>query len=239
MRFRTAPLRRAVGFNLLLAGLLLGACSSSGNTAAPTSLVSETSVAVEDEFPIAAPESTTVEQGALQAQVDAESAAAFPGVDAPPAPTVPVDKLAADSATCKAFAQVADANFQASGVTNKFTAAMLDVEAGQDRTAVAAQWDAFRKDFGDVSAKIIPQLKGAYDTLSKEQPQFKDQLGDIFVVTEQTLGVMAKVNFDELETFQDQLIKDVGTDKLLAAGEASLEIDRFSRAACGIQFASS
>jgi hypothetical protein len=235
--------RRASGMSTVVVGLAailaLGACGSSSDDAAAPETNNQLDVAESVAFPSSAPESTTLEQGALQAQVDAESAAAFPAVDAPPTPTVPVDKLAADSATCKAFQQVADANFEASGVTNKFTAAMLAVDGSKDKTAVAAEWDSFRQEFAVLSAKIVPQLKGAYDTLSKEQPQFKEQLGDIFVVTEQSLGVMTKVDFNELATFQTQLIETVGTDKLLAAGESSLKIDAFSRAACGIRFAGS
>lgn len=146
--------------------------------------------------------------------------------------------MAADSKTCKAIIKVRDLNEKSGASVATFTSAMLPVD-GESRTPaeIESSFDAFLRTFEADSKKLLPELSSAYASLSKEQPQFKDDLVGIEKVTIGLLKTLTGMKGSDLERFDEIVATALPQDELIAAGQASLKIDKFARASCGVPFA--
>jgi hypothetical protein len=205
--------------------LALAACGSS-DTASESAASSETSASTVAEL-ASTPETTT---GPVTDSVDTTVSTA--GGEAPPA------SLPADSETCKAIIKVRDLNEKSGASVSTFTAAILPVD-GETRTPaeIEVSFDKFLRTFEEDSKKLLPELGDAYASLAKAQPQFKTDLVGIEKVTIGLLNTLTGMKGSDLERFDEIVATALPQDELIAAGKASLKIDTFARASCGVPFA--
>jgi hypothetical protein len=216
-------------------------------TAETTALASETVAAEVTETTLAASE--TVAETTASETTTADSA---PTADSAATDTAAgseaVATLAADSPTCKAFAEVKRLNDETGALTNELQAKLLATisAAGESTGSDAGSTEKIEADFADfidkfnVSAKkSVPQIQAAYVILAKEQPQFKKELAAVEDVTVKAIKFFGTVNAKKLDTFQEDLIGALGMEAVTEAGAGTLKIDAFSRKACNLTFANS
>lgn len=150
---------------------------------------------------------------------------------------VAVDSLATDSATCMAFAKVKALNDRSGELTSEFTSKMLAGAGEGDSSKVAKAWEEFRVKFAADADLVLPELQAAYATLAAEQPQFADDFANLDEVTVKVIKMFASIGFNDLDKLEERLSEAVPQDKTIAAGQSSLKIDTYAKAACGIAFA--
>jgi hypothetical protein len=217
-------------------------------TAETTVLASETVAAeVATETTLAASE--TVAETTASETTTADSAPTTDSTATDSAPeTQAVATLAADSPTCKAFAEVKRLNDETGALSNELQAKLLATisAAGESTGSDAGSTEKIEADFADFvdkfnlsAKKSVPQLQTAYETLAKEQPQFKKELAAVEDVTVKAIKFFGTVNAKKLDTFQEDLIGALGMEAVTAAGAGTLKIDAFSRKACNLTFANS
>jgi hypothetical protein len=141
--------------------------------------------------------------------------------------------LAADSKTCVALGRVKALNDESAKIAAKIT----NVEEGGSAEEQGKQFEKAVGEFKSEAGKFIPDLNAAYDDLATEQPQFKDDLTNLKEVTVEIFKAMGDMKGDDLARFPEIIAAAAPQEKLIAAGEASLKIDKFSKESCGIPFA--
>lgn len=217
---------------MLTVGSLAGCGSDTAETVAASSVATEASAAGSDAA-IEATDTEVDETGAVATEAAVETESSVQTTEA----GVAVASLAPDSATCVAFAKVKELNDRSGTLTAQFTSQMLAGAGAGDTSKVERAWEEFRVKFAADSEVVLPELQAAYATLSLEQPQYADDFANLDEVTGKLLTVFASMSFADLEKLEEKLAEAVPTEKTIAAGQASLKIDSFSRAACGIAFA--
>jgi hypothetical protein len=229
MVFQTRRLISSLGVVCLLAGGL-ASCSSDAKTtteAASTEAASTEPTTETEAVETAAPETEVAETEAVTTDaaetVAAETEAA-------------VGSLAADSPTCTAFAKVKELNDRSGALTAEFQTQIVS-GAGESPEKAAEAWKTFQTKFAADSEVVLPQLKEAYATLAKEQPQYAKDFANLDEVTGDLLKFFTTISYDELDKLESKLAEAVSTEKTIAAGQSSLKIDKFSKSACGIAFA--
>ena len=250
-----APATAKVALSIAVLSLvgLVGCASDKAakDTAAETTvLVSETVAAeVLAETTVAASE--TVAETTVSEATTADSApASDTAVADSAAETQAVAQLAADSPTCKAFAEVKRLNDETGALTNELQAKLLATvsaaTSGETTGSDAGSTKKIEADFADfidkfnVSAKkSVPQIQAAYVVLAKEQPQFKKELTAVEDVTVKAIKFFGTADAKKLDTFQEDLIGALGMEAVTEAGAGTLKIDAFSRKACNLTFANS
>jgi hypothetical protein len=148
-------------------------------------------------------------------------------------------RLADDSPTCTAIRKVKDLNDAAGALTAEFSAQIFSASNASDSEAVQKAFDKYIAAFREKSKVVIPQLTAAYDVLITEQPQFSEQLTNLKEVTVVAVDKMGELEGADLDSVDmEKFFTDaVPKEKLVAAGNASLEIDKFSMTACELPFA--
>jgi hypothetical protein len=134
---------------------------------------------------------------------------------------------------------VKELNDRAGALTEQFTSEILKAKNAVDPAAVQKSFDEYIKTFREQSSEVIPQLTDAYKVLATEQPQFAtqlDNLSEVTVVLVKKLGDLEGVDLDKID-LQTVFAEAIPQDRITAAGLASLEIDKFSMAACDLPFA--
>jgi hypothetical protein len=147
-----------------------------------------------------------------------------------------VGSLAPDSPTCTAFAKVKELNDRSGALTAEFQTQIVS-GASESPEKAAEAWKDFQTKFAADSEVVLPQLKDAYATLAKEQPQYAKDFANLDEVTGDLLKFFTTISYDDLDKLESKLAEAVSTEKTLAAGQSSLKIDKFSKSACGIAFA--
>lgn len=195
---------------------------------------------------------TTAETTAETAQDTAQetaAASAVPVTEIEPPESVPAvtDSTAAlrparfpdDSPTCVAVAKVRNLNDQAGALTSKFQEKILATmsDDSPDKGAIDKGFDEFVKEFNAKTVPVQSELLDAYAVLSKEQPQFADDLTNLSEVTVAVLGALGTLQAGGLDNFEELLLNAAPQDNIIAAGQASLKIDAFTKAACDLPFA--
>jgi hypothetical protein len=228
-RFRSKVVR---SFGVLLfVALPLAACSSDSSKTTPAAV---TEASTETEAPdTAVAETEAVPTEAAEA-VSTEAAEAVPTEAAET--EAAADSLAAESATCTAFAKVKELNDRGGALTSEFQSQLV-AGAGESPDKAAKAWETFQKKFAADSEVVLPELKDAYATLAKEQPAYAKDFDNLNEVTADLLTFFTTIKFEELDKLEIKLAEAVSTEKTVAAGESSLKIDKFSKSACGIPFA--
>lgn len=233
--------RVTVGVIALSVGVLAGCGSDSvdpTNAATTEAVATEATVVdtVAETSESAATEPVGVAETDASSETDA-SAETEPAADETDPANVAIDSLAADSATCTAFAKVKELNDRSGELTSEFTSQMLAGAGEGDSSKVEQAWEGFRVKFAADSKKVLPELKAAYATLATEQPQYAEDFKNLDEVTVKLLDVFATLSFDDLDKLEEKMTAAIPSDKTIAAGMSSLKIDKFSKAACGIAFA--
>lgn len=232
---RTSSISR-LGASVVLVALLsgtLGGCGSDKTD--PTEALPSEAAVVVTEAPVA---DTTIaassETAALETDAVIETA---PAADTTDTGSQAVDSLAAESATCVAFAKVKELNDRSGALTSEFTDRMLAGAGSGDISKIERAWEEFRVKFAADSEIVLPDLQAAYATLAVEQPQYAEDFANLDDVTVKLLRMFASISYADLDKIEEKLAEAVPQDKTIAAGQSSLKIDKFSKAACGIAFA--
>lgn len=219
-------------------------------TAENTVLVSETVAAeVSTETTVVANDTVAVTTVSEATIADSAATADSSATDTA-AETEAVATLAADSPTCKAFAEVKRLNDETGALTNELQAKLLATvsaaASGQTTGSDAGSTEKIEADFAEFidkfnlsAKKSVPQIQAAYVVLAQEQPQFKTELAAVEDVTVKAIKFFGTVNAKKLDTFQEDLIGALGMEAVTEAGAGTLKIDAFSRKACNLTFANS
>jgi hypothetical protein len=248
----------ALSLALVSAVGLVGCGSDKKNnnvtTSETTALASETAAAGAPETTSASSETvaeTTPETTGetIVGSSDSNPADSAPSDTAPTETAVAVAALAADSPTCKAFAEVKRLNDETGALTNELQLKIADVVSkatSGDSSATDSGTKTIEKEFAQFIDKFnaasktsVPKLQAAYVVLAKEQPQFKTELAAVEDVTVKAIEFFGTVNAKKLDTFSEDLIAALGMEKVTEAGTGTLKIDAFSRKACNLTFANS
>jgi hypothetical protein len=259
--------RKMAAISLALVGAVgLVGCGSDKNnnvtTSETTALANETAAARAAETTSASVETeaetsaeTTAETTAGSSDSNAADSAPTDTANAAPADTAPTDTavtvaaLAADSPTCKAFAEVKRLNDETGALTNELQLKIADVvskttsgdssgtESGTK--TIETEFAQFIDKFNAASKTSVPKLQAAYVILAKEQPQFKTELEAVEKVTVKAIEFFGTANAKKLDTFSEDLIAALGMETVTEAGTGTLKIDAFSRKACNLTFANS
>jgi hypothetical protein len=202
----------------MIGTIVIGGCGSSSPSSPSTVPEAAPQVAVTE--PLV--DTTSVATGA------ASAAAAVAG-----------QRLADDSPTCTAIRKVKDLNDAAGALTSEFSAQIFSASNASDSEAVQKAFNEYIAAFREKSKVVIPQLTAAYDVLINEQPQFSEQLTNLKEVTVVAVDKMGELEGADLDTVDmEKFFTDaVPKENLVAAGNASLEIDKFSMTACELPFA--
>lgn len=226
--------RAVLGVVALSVGVLAACGSDSVDpTDAPTTEAQSTEAVVTETAPAAESMAETTEAAAIATEAVGDTEPVVDETD----PAAAVDSLAPASATCSAFAKVKELNDRSGELTSKFTMQMLAGAGEGDQTKVEKAWEEFRVTFAADSKEVLPELKAAYATLATEQPQYADDFTNLDEVTGKLLDVFATLSFEDLDKLEEKMAEAVPTARAIAAGQSSVKIDSFSKAACGIAFA--
>ncbi len=223
-----------------LSALVFSACGSSdtAGSAAPTAV--QTTSATTTPTEITPTETTPAETTPAETTAIATAAAETTAAESTAAAAgSTVERLADDSPTCNSIRKVKELNDKAGALTEQFTSEILKAKNAVDPAAVQKSFDEYIKTFREQSNEVIPQLTDAYKVLATEQPQFAtqlDNLSEVTVVLVKKLGDLEGVDLDKID-LQTVFAEAIPQDRITAAGMASLEIDKFSMAACDLPFA--
>ncbi len=234
--------RLPLSFACLSVAVILSGCGSSSAPSGTVTSVVESAPAAADvplatDAPVSEPPASEVpvtEPPATEAPVTEVAIAETVAPVSEPASGSPVSISKENEKTCEAVARVKTVNDSSEDLLAGMSVA---VSAATDPAQVEEAFGEFLTEFSKRSEVIIPELKSAYNDLGAEQPQFKEDLDLLASVTDRIFAKIKTMKGSDLDNFQNLLVEAVPAEELQEAGEATLRIDKFSLATCGIKFA--